>query len=322
MKETYNNIYNAITSQRSDDELLEVVMKKAENQNKAKAISVKKAFVVPAVAVLGLSATVLTAGAVVYNNSKAEKKTAVDFEEYENVRFEVKGYDNIVYKKLNEMNVYDTLVSQNEHFKVSIDYVFVDDYYINGFATFEALDDTANEFLKREPKAHEMNYFNPLFFAFDENGEELTFVGSGGNVLSHFDERYENTDTKQTIAFNVEKARLKNNDSITLKFYELWNFHDRTDDMYAGIEFELDTSSTVETLTLKSGEKEIYMTPFNFYRRKERYNYDYEPETFMINYKSGASYVYDISCLGDNYFELDEINEVIYFGEIYTPVSE
>lgn len=320
MKEKYCNLYNSITSHRSNDELLKDVINK--NQNRTKVFSVKKAFIVPAVAVLGLSVTVLTAGAVVYNNSKEDKQIVNEFEEYENVRFDVKNYDKLIYEKLNEMNSNNILISKNEHFKVTIEYVFVDDYYINGYATFEALDDTAKELMKRQPQAYELNYFNPLFFAFDENGNELSFVGSGGNVLTAFDERYVDNDTKQIIGFNIEKARLKNNDNIYLKFYELWNCYDKTEDLYSGIELFLNISANVETLTLKSGDKEIYMTPFNFYRRKENYYYDYEPDTFMINFKSGESYIYDISCLGDNYFELDEIKNVIYFGEIYTPVSE
>ncbi len=64
MKERYNKLFNSIAPKMSNDELLRTVLGKAEKKTMTKKFSIKKTIIIPIAAVLGLSATAVTAGAI------------------------------------------------------------------------------------------------------------------------------------------------------------------------------------------------------------------------------------------------------------------
>ncbi len=129
MKERYNGLFEKLTPQKTDDELLAEVLRKAEKPMK-KNIKIGKLMVTPVAAVIGLLATAVTAGAIYTGISYLQKS------EY--------GQIEGVEEKINTF-VYE---DSTENVKMTVEEVLSDGQKTVMTVHYEALNDAGKEWLE------------------------------------------------------------------------------------------------------------------------------------------------------------------------------
>ncbi len=147
----YNRIISEITPKRSDKELLNAVVGKAEN-NMGRKLN-KKAVVIPIAAALALACTAGATAAV------------LNYEALSNI---FGGNDNLASEI--QTSVFE---DSDEHVRVSIDQLLSDGRFAHAAVHYEALDEVGKEWLDNQDFTHDM-----LGITWNADGEEL-LVTSG-----------------------------------------------------------------------------------------------------------------------------------------------
>lgn len=134
MKEQYNRIFNRINPEKSNEELFQAVLGKAEKKTMTKKFSFKRAVIIPLAAVLGLSATAVTAGAV-YNGIQYLQKSEI-------------AKNQEIAEKI-QSNIYE---DSSENVKMTVEEYISDGLVIYATVHYEALNDKGKEWLNSYEK--------------------------------------------------------------------------------------------------------------------------------------------------------------------------
>ncbi len=165
MKERYRNLFDKIAPERSNDELLSAVLRKAERKNMTKKFAFKRAVIIPIAAVFGLCATAVTAGAI-YNGIQDLQRSEI-----------AKNQD--VAEKIQNFIFEDS----NGRVKMT-----VEEYISDGLAAFmtvhyEALNDEGKAWLNSFSEiVHEDLYMRPKF----EDDKHATSHSYGNTELTEY----------------------------------------------------------------------------------------------------------------------------------------
>lgn len=231
---------------------------------------------------------------------------------------------------------FEPVSSENEHFRITIESLLCDDVTVNVTARLEPLDDVGSVYCNE-------NHVIPVTVAYDDVGDYLSWTegeyGSNGNVPE--------LDTCKYFRFSIDKYTIKGTKTLQVKMFDPITMYftgkepgepvnDPTD-IFAGIEFSLDTASNLETLTLvaESGDN-IYISPLQFYRRlgkthmvitvtdveNDRDGTYTKPDamSFTINYEDGSSEDFECKSFGYYSYDVSKISSIVYNEQIYYPL--
>ncbi len=260
------------------------VMKQTKHRRK---LSAKVVAIAAAAAVM-----TVTAGAVAVTKLSNKKSVEYYYNEKMASDIEQKGYAV-------------GQVTQNEHIKMTLETLMVDDYSAKGIVTVEFLDDTGIQAFNEVPQT----------YALDENGKYLEGTGDIGSAIG-IDYSDKNGDYNRHaytlgVTFGIDpyqgrSDRVSVPDKIKVVFtkhladgeYHFVTEDDIEKDELDGLCFEISTEPNVKTLHLQSqsGHKAV-LTPSDFsiqYSAKnvpadEHDKTEHIPQGLVLHYKDGTT---------------------------------
>lgn len=212
-------------------------------------------------------------------------------------------------------------VSENEHFRITIESVLTDDMTVNLVATLEALDERGADYLKNGG-AH-LKVFLPCAYAYDTNGEFIEYLDTGylfgGNTVE--------TETTKSFTIESDRARLNGTEEIIIKLYETFYSKDAdiSEDIFTGIEFKVKTKPTLKTYTFAADNGyEVRMSQYKFYRMDVPYSTpnglpSKESEILILHYKGGDTEECYAAQFGYNKFDIERIESLEFEGFVFYP---
>lgn len=141
MRQEYNKLFDKITSERSDSELLQGALRKAENMQQKKKFN-KKAVIIPIAAAM----TVIIGGVSVGATFGFERLTNM-----------FGGNQNLVSEIQN--NVFE---DTDGHVKITVEQILTDGRYVHAAVHYEAIDERGKKWLASEPFVTETNLSNHI----------------------------------------------------------------------------------------------------------------------------------------------------------------